>query len=251
MILNKKIWAFIPARAGSKSIKDKNIKNFCGKPLIFYTFKVLEKVKVDRVIFSTDSNKYIKIAKKFFNFEEHFRSKKNSKDLSTDLEVFQEFISLKLKQNESLPEFFLHLRPTTPFRRPDIVNRAINKFMKIQKKYSALRSISKLSNTGFRTVIIKKKILYSMYDNNPNLDKINIARQNFLDTFIANGYVDIVKTKTLLKNFIHGSRVYPFLTEDFNSDIDTLDDFNNFETILKSNVYFRKYFLHSRNRNKS
>mgnify|MGYP001169568875 CR=1 FL=1 len=241
MILKKKIWAFIPARSGSKSIKDKNIKFFCGKPLIYFTLKVLKKIKVDKIVFSTDSPKYIKIAKKYSNIEVHLRSKKNSRDRSTDLEVFQEFI----KKNKTLPEFFLHLRPTTPFRRAKVVNEAIKKFMKVHNKFSALRSISKLSNTGFRTLIIKKKILYSMNDNSPFMDKLNIARQNFVDTYMANGYVDIVKTKTLLKKNIHGNKVYPFLTHDFNSDIDTLEDFNNFQIILNKNAYFRKNFFHS------
>ena len=82
-----------------------------------------------------------------------------------------------------------------------------------------------------------------MHDNNPFLDRLNIARQNFQDTFIANGYVDIIKTKVLLKNKIHGSKVYPFLTHDFNSDIDNLEDFKNNELILNKNDYFQKNFL--------
>jgi CMP-N,N'-diacetyllegionaminic acid synthase len=239
MILKNKIWAFIPARSGSKSIKHKNIKNFCGKPLIFYTLKVLEKLQIDNIIFSTDSLRYVKIAKKFSKFETHLRSKKNSRDKSTDLEVFKEFILSR----KILPEFFLHLRPTTPFRRSNIVNNAIKKFKKCHKNYSALRSISKLSNTGYRSLIIKKNILHSMHDNNPFLDRLNIARQNFQDTFIANGYVDIIKTEVLLKNKIHGSKVYPFLTHDFNSDIDNLEDFKNNELILNKNDYFQKNFL--------
>ena len=239
MILKNQIWAFIPARSGSKSIKDKNIKNFCGKPLIYYSLKILEKIKVQKIIFSTDSGKYVKIAEKFGQFEVHRRSKKNSRDKSTDLEVFEEFIKSKKK----LPEFFLHLRPTTPFRRPKIINKAISLFKKKKEKFSSLRSISKLSNTGYRSLIIKKGILHSMHNNDPFLDRLNIARQNFQDTYIANGYVDIIKTKTLLKKNIHGRNVYPFLTLDFNSDIDTLEDFKNNELILKKNDYFKKYFF--------
>ncbi len=239
MILKNKIWAFIPARSGSKSIINKNIKLFCGKPLIYYTFKILQKVNVDNIIFSTDSKKYVKIANKFGKFQTHLRSKKNSKDKSTDLDVFNEFIN----QQINLPEFFLHLRPTTPFRRPSEIIKAIKIFKKKKRNYSALRSVSKLSNTGYRSLIIKKNILYSMHDNNPFLDRLNIARQNFRDTFIANGYVDIIKTETLLKNKIHGNKVYAFLTHDFNSDIDSIEDFKNHELILKQNDYFKKYFF--------
>lgn len=245
MIRRGKIWAFIPARSGSKSIKNKNIKRFCNRPLIFYTFDVLKYLNIKNIIFSSNSKKYINLVKKKYNFETHLRSSKNSKDLSTDLDVFKEFINIKRERNEQLPEYFLHLRPTTPFRRPEVIKKAIKTFLKVAKNYTALRSISKLSNTGYRCLIIKNKILHSMYKENPNLDGLNIARQNFKDTFIANGYVDIIKTETLLKNKIHGNKVFPFLTKDFNSDIDTLEDFENFEKILKNNVNFKKYFFYS------
>ena len=216
--MNKKIWAFIPARSGSKSIIDKNIKLFCGKPLIYYTIKLLDKIKVDKIIFSTDSLKYVKIAQKYRkDISIHLRSKKTSTDKATDLDVFKEFINQKKIKN-SLPDFFLHLRPTTPFRRVNIV---------------------------------KKAILVSLYDNKTSMDKLNVARQNFPDTFMANGYVDILKTETLLKNQIHGDKVYGFLTKDFNSDIDSIEDFKTFEAFLLKNANFKKYFLHSRNRYQS
>ena len=58
--------AIIPARAGSKRIKNKNIKLFFGKPLIFYSIKLALKSKLfDKVIVSTDSQKIAKIAKSF------------------------------------------------------------------------------------------------------------------------------------------------------------------------------------------
>ena len=248
MIIKGVIWAFIPARSGSKSIKDKNIKKFLGKPLIFHTFETLKYLNIEKKILSSNSKKYIRLIGKKYDFETHLRSERNSRDLSTDLEVFKEFITIKKKQKIDLPEFFLHLRPTTPYRRPEVVKKAIKIFIKEQKNYTSLRSISKLSNTGYRCLTIKKNILYSMYKDDPNLDGLNIARQNFKDTYMANGYVDIIKTETLLKNKIHGNRVFPFLTKDFNSDIDTLEDFKNFEKILKNNAHFKKYLIHSRNR---
>jgi len=49
--------AFIPARGGSKSIPLKNIKNFCGKPLIYWNLKSLQEASsIDRVIVATDSD---------------------------------------------------------------------------------------------------------------------------------------------------------------------------------------------------
>ena len=60
--MRKKILAVIGLRSGSKCLKDKNIKNLCGKPLFYYIYKAAKQSKhINRVIFSTDSKKYKKI----------------------------------------------------------------------------------------------------------------------------------------------------------------------------------------------
>ena len=66
MFNKKKILAIVPARGGSKSIKDKNIVKINNKPLILYTLEEAEKSKyLDRIIVSTDSIKIAKTCKKF------------------------------------------------------------------------------------------------------------------------------------------------------------------------------------------
>ena len=61
----KNIIAFIPARSGSKRLKDKNIKLIKGEPLFYWSVKkAVEISKFDKIIFSTDSNKYLNILKK-------------------------------------------------------------------------------------------------------------------------------------------------------------------------------------------
>ena len=55
--------AIIPARSGSKGVKDKNIRNLCGKPLMAYTIEAaLQSSKFEEVMVSTDSEKYAAIA---------------------------------------------------------------------------------------------------------------------------------------------------------------------------------------------
>ena len=66
MKFSNQIWAFIPARSGSKSIKNKNIIKLNGIHLIGYSIKFSKKIKkVSKTIFSSDSKKYLKIAKKY------------------------------------------------------------------------------------------------------------------------------------------------------------------------------------------
>ena len=86
--------AFVPARANSKSIKNKNIKLFCGKPLIYWVLKELDSSNVDKVVLATDSNLIKEIANSFeFSKLEVFdRSRENAEDSSTTESVMLEYI---------------------------------------------------------------------------------------------------------------------------------------------------------------
>ena len=73
------ITCIIPARSGSKRIKNKNLKIFFGQPLIYYSIKLALKSKIfSDVIVSTDSKRIARIAKKLGASVPFFRSKKNS-----------------------------------------------------------------------------------------------------------------------------------------------------------------------------
>ena len=92
-------WGFIPARSGSKGIKNKNIKIINGKPLIFYSIALALKTRgIAKVIFSSDSKKYIKLAKKFGCNNFHIRSKKLSNDKASEFSVFRDFIRNEIKK---------------------------------------------------------------------------------------------------------------------------------------------------------
>ena len=188
---------------------------------------------VKKIVFSSDSQKYHKLAKKYAKIESHHRSFKTSNDNSSDFDVFKEYIFYKIKKREKIPEFFLHLRPTTPLRKINTLNKIYSFFIKNKKKFSSLRSVTKLENSGYRTVIIKNKKLYSLFYKSFSLDKINKARQLFAKTFIPNGYGDIIKTENIFKGFLHGNSVASFIINEFNSDIDDINEFNSAEKFLK------------------
>ena len=234
-IIKNEIWVFIPARSGSKSIKNKNLKKIRGKPLIFYTLDLASRMKkVKKIIFSSDSQRYLNLTRNYKKVECHLRSKKNSSDTASDFDTFKEFFQDKLKKKQMLPEFFLHLRPTTPLRKKSTVEDIVNYFIKNKKKYTALRSVSELENSGYRTVIIKNSKLFSLFLNSYHLDEINKARQLFKKSYLPNGYADIIKSENLVKNYLHGPKVCGYVTKEFNSDVDNLDDFLRTENYLKS-----------------
>jgi N-acylneuraminate cytidylyltransferase len=223
MKLNNQVWAFIPARSGSKSIKNKNIAILKEKPLLAYSLLTAKKCKsIDKVIFSSDSVRYFNIAKKYANIIFHKRKKKISSDKSTDLQVFIDFVN---NFDDTLPRFFVHLRPTTPFRDSKIIDKVINQFIKKEKKYSSLRSVSLMTNPINKSVIIKNDKLFSPIFKSFSLDSINYPRQKYPKSYLPNGYIDIIKTKSILKGFLHGDRVMPYINQRFVADIDTLFDF--------------------------
>ncbi len=228
MKFNKEIWAIIPARSGSVKIINKNLINLKGKPLLAHSIIAAKKTKkINKIVFSSDSEKYYKIAKRYGKLIFHKRPKLISKNYSTDFEFFNHFIK---NYDETLPEYFVHLRPTTPFRDPKIIDQAITKFLKNKEKFSSLRSVSYISNLIFKTVIIKEKKIYSPIFNTFHLDIINSSRQSYGVSYIPNGYIDIIKTKNILKNFLHGPRVMPYINNKFIDDIDDYKDLKKAKT---------------------
>ena len=82
--------AIIPARGGSKSVPRKNIRNICGKPLIYYSIKTaLDSKKIDRVIVSTDDEEIGDIAKEYGAEVPFIRPSNISDDYSLDIEFYE------------------------------------------------------------------------------------------------------------------------------------------------------------------
>ena len=226
------IIALICARSGSKGVPNKNIKLLDGKPLIVRSINQIKELKeINRVIVSTDSKKYAKIALSFGAEVPFLRSKKNSQDKSEDIEFLKEIYDFYKKKN-IFYNYLVHMRPTTPLRRLETLEKILNFFKKNIKKFDSLRSVQKMSESSYKSFIIKNKnYLIPTFKKNKKLDYFNKPRQFFPDTFFPNGYMDIYKTKNLLKKTLYGNSTAAYITE----NVVEIDDMNNF-------LYF-KYLL--------
>jgi CMP-N,N'-diacetyllegionaminic acid synthase len=131
---NKKIWVIIPARSGSKGIKNKNIVNFLGLPLIYHSINFAKKLKnIEKILVSTDSNRIKKLCLKAKVFIPFLRSKKASSDEAMEEDILED-IRIKCKKNKiDLPLGVLWLRPTHPLRDLRVFQKAINLFIKCMK----------------------------------------------------------------------------------------------------------------------
>ena len=152
--------ALIPARSGSKRIKDKNILKINGHPLLAYTIKVAINCKLfDRIVCVTDSRKYAKIAEKYGAEVPLLRPKNISHSKSPDIEWVTWI--MKILNQENKYDIFSILRPTSPLRTVKMIKSAWNKFIK-NKKCDSLRAIEKCRQHPGKMWKIKKKI-YGTY----------------------------------------------------------------------------------------
>ena len=104
----------IPARAGSKRIKNKNIISFFGKPIISYAIKTAIKSKLfDKVLVTTDSIKIAKISKNFGAEIPFIRPKKIAGNTSIDIEVIEHFLNFSKKQGLKI-RYLCYMYATTP-----------------------------------------------------------------------------------------------------------------------------------------
>lgn len=107
--------AIIPARGGSKRIPKKNIRLFCGKPIISYSISAArESGLFEQIIVSTDSEEIAGIARDFGAEVPFLRSRENSGDTATMSDVLTEVLR-DLKDQGGEPEFACCLFPTAPF----------------------------------------------------------------------------------------------------------------------------------------
>ena len=235
-----KNFALIPARSGSKGVKNKNIINFGGHPLLAWTIKACKQCpSIDRIFLSTDSEDYAEIAIKYGAEVPFLRPKAISMDSSSDYEFIIHFINW-LDSKKLACKNILHMRPTTPLRDPNKVEEALNLF-DIKKNATALRSLHLMSESAYKTFeITSKGKLIGFASESSDLDKSNIARQQFPKTYFPNGYVDVLSYDFIKNNhMIHGNNVIPFLTDPA-FEIDEIQDLEFLEFLLKKNSFLKK-----------
>lgn len=127
--------AIIPARAGSKRIKNKNIKDFCGKPIISYAIDcAIDSDIFDRVIVSTDTKEIMDIALHYGAEVPSLRSKNLSDDFATTLDVMSYEVE-KLRLNND--DIVCCLYPTTPLLKPEFLKFGLEKLTRDSYCFSA------------------------------------------------------------------------------------------------------------------
>ncbi len=230
--INKgQVFAIIPARSGSKGVKDKNIRLLNGFPLISYTIAAAKlSHNIDRVIVTTDSEKYAEIARQYGAETPFIRPAEISGDRATDIEFMQHAINWFYENEGSVPEYWVHLRVTCPLRDPEIIDNGIIK-IKTHPEATCLLSVNKVEDylTAYKWLIkdgddYVKSIFFE------NNDDANLPRQSYPDTYIPNIYVDVLTTKSIASdNRLHGNVMLCIETAP-TVDVDSIRDLEELES---------------------
>jgi len=204
--------AIIPARSGSKSIRDKNLALIGGHPLIAYSIAAAKmSTIIGRTIVSTDSIDYARISEKYGAEVPFLRPAELSSDISNDREFMVHAMASLREDNGAIDEYWVHLRPTTPLRDPLHIDAALT-LIEGNKSATSLRSAHPCPESPFKWFRHSHDgFLMSIDSENTALDRLNLPRQSYPDVYIPDGYVDVVKSSFVLTtSLLHGDRVLAY-----------------------------------------
>tara|TARA_B100000965_G_scaffold406839_1_gene449452 strand:- start:20604 stop:21299 length:696 start_codon:yes stop_codon:yes gene_type:complete len=228
-----KFLAIIPARKGSKTIKNKNLIKFNKKPLIYWTIKsAVESKCFDKIVISTDSSQIQNYSKKFKVECPYLRNRKLSGDKSKMHDVILDMVKY-YKNNNYIPDVIVLLQPTSPLRdRKDIKN-CCKRFKKF--KPDSLVSVTKVPhNFNPEKLYSIKKNLLIKYRKKESL----IQRQNLKSYYARNGASIYMTRISKIKNYILGGKIIHYVMNNLKSiDINSYDEFHLAEIIQKKLKY--------------
>lgn len=222
------IYSIIPAKSNSKGIPSKNIKLLKGFPLLAYSIVAAKLTKgVSRVIVSTNSPEIAEMAKKYGAEAPFLRPARFCKSSSNDLDAIAHALRWLQKNEGSVPDLVVYLRPTTPLRNPAVLAKAI-KELKRSPNATSLRSGHPIAEPPHKMFqILKTGFFGGFFPNYPKPEYHGIPRQLFPQTYHPNGYVDIVRSDFIKKSkfkLCFGEKILPFVTPVV-TEIDTPEDF--------------------------
>ena len=232
----------IPARKGSKSIIDKNITIVDSHTLLEYSTFVAKGCKnIQNIFVSTDSEEYKDLAIKYGVSVPFLRPKNISKDTSTDIEWFLNLFEEITKLNFNISDYWVWLRPTTPLREINVIERAIKNFIN-DKNADSLRSVHAMSESPYKFYEDSiNNYLTPFGFNKTGIDYTIQNKQSLSNVWIPNGYVDIVKSENIIKNKnLFGKNILKFETE-YTIEIDSSEEleFLNYSIEKKGNPVFK------------
>ncbi len=238
------ILALIPARSGSKSVPDKNIRMIAGKPMLAWSIgHALGAGHITRVIVSTDSEEYAEIARKYGAEVPFIRPAEYATDTALDIDVFRHALKW-LDENEGYrPDIIVQLRPTYPKRRVSDIEAMITMLID-HPEADSVRSVAPATEIPYKMWIQKPDVQTGSIENGdmgqiaPIVKDLpecyNMPRQELPTSYYQNACIDVMRWSTIMeKNSMTGDVMLGYLMDE-NYDIDTEEELEKArETMLE------------------
>ncbi len=228
-----RVLGIIPARGGSKRVLRKNIRRLAGKPLIAYTIEAaLNSENIDRLIVTTDDDEIAVISREYGASVPFMRPHNLAEDTTPDQPVFKHSLDWLRENDNYSPEIVLNLRPTTPFKTPQIIDEVIETI--IDTRADIVRTMSRVEGVHHP---------YWMYllDNgqaSPYMKDLDVSsyyqRQLLPPVYRINGVVDAIKSNLVYEgNILNSNNMRGVVISEKESvDIDTEFDFKLCESLI-------------------
>lgn len=238
-----KILGLILARGGSKSLPKKSIYPLAGKPLMYYTIKAAQGSRlINRLIITTDDPEMAEVARNHGVEVPFMRPKELAEDTTPDLPVFEHALT-ELKNREGyVPDVVVHLRPTTPLKSSEDIDRGIQIILD-HPEADSVRSVCPPDHTPFKMGTVSDRGYYT-----PLLSKefpevfakfrepYNMPRQALPEVWRHSGYVDVIRPATITAGHsMSGTKILPLFFDEWrNVDIDSMRELAHAEHLIKT-----------------
>jgi N-acylneuraminate cytidylyltransferase len=231
-----KILCLILARGKSKRVPNKNIKPLAGKPLIAYTIECAKRSRyINKIVVSTDSDEIARVCEGYGAAVPFRRPADIAGDDSTELDAFLHALNW-LKENEKyMPDLIVKLFPTSPFRKSESVDKAIELLIN-NPQADSVRSVRLCSEHPHKMWSIKDGRLYSLIPLQEKLAQAHTLSYHLLpEVYVQNAAIDVTKPATIYeKDSITGTNILPLIMDERESiDLNTQMDFEIAEHLIR------------------
>ena len=234
MVAKSRILGIVPARGGSKTVPRKNIRTLAGHPLLAYSIAAaLQSNLIGRVIVSTDDEEIAAIAKQYGAEVPFMRPAALALDETTDYPVFKHALDWLNEHESYKPEFIVQLRPTTPLRPPDCVDRAIQ-LLQSNSKASSVRGVIPAGQNPYKMWHINEDGQLEPLLETDFREPYNMPRQELPQTYWQTGHIDVIRTKTIEAGSMSGKVILPIILDaSYAIDIDNSRDHERAEWLIQ------------------
>jgi CMP-N,N'-diacetyllegionaminic acid synthase len=227
-----RVLGLITARGGSVGIPQKNIRSLGGTPLLSWTVETAKLSHLTEVILSTDSMQIQELGRSLGVSAPFLRPKELGQDSTRSIDVVLHALSAMDSQYEAV----LTLQPTSPFRRIDEINAAIE-LLEFNPKADSVISVSRIIGKHPSKALV---ISHDQLQPREKIGAIGKPRQELEEVYMTTGSIYLTRVEALMAGSFYGQKALPLICEGHSTiDIDTMYDLEIAEALVANGVVER------------